>query len=59
MQIIGLYIFKTMLGYEVRPTRDTDQWMYRSSTFEGILGYLRQNGYREPPLEIPLIIEAY
>lgn len=60
MEILGWIIVKSIMGYELRYSRDNpDQFAYRSSTFEGILGYLKMNGYPSPPYEIPFIIESF
>lgn len=59
MQILGYVIVKSMRGYELRYSKDSDQYAYLSSSFDGLLGYLRMTGYPEPPYEIPFIIEAY
>jgi hypothetical protein len=59
MDILGFVIVKSIMGYELRQSRDSEQFLYRSSTFDAILGYLRMNGYGEPPYEIPLIIESF
>jgi hypothetical protein len=60
MEILGYVIVKCIMGYELRASRhNPDQFVYRSSTMDAVLGYLRMNGYPEPPLEIPFIIESY
>lgn len=60
MQVLGYIIVKSHMGYEVRYSKDNpDQFAYRSSDFGAVLGWLAMNGYREPPYEIPFIIEAY
>lgn len=59
MDILGYVIVKTVMGYELRTSELTDAYVYRSSTFEGVLGYLQSQGYPEPPYRIPLIIEAW
>jgi hypothetical protein len=59
MEILGFVIVKCLMGYELRPGRYTDGFTYRSSTFEGVIGYLQMNGYPAPPYEILFIIETY
>lgn len=57
MDLDGIwYIFKTPMGYELRPSRYTDQWTYRNTSFDDVLNYLKANGY-PPPLEIRVIVE--
>jgi hypothetical protein len=60
MEILGWVIVKSVMGYELRLSKhNPDQFTYRSSSFEGVVEYLRTNGYSAPPYEIPFIIESY
>lgn len=59
MQILGYVIVKSVMGYEIRWSEYSETFVYRSSTMEGVMSFLRMNGYSQPPYSIPFIIEEY